>query len=92
MAGPAQTAAVDEAVLLICATVRTAGASGVVHGNMGIQHSAAVAAGFGEMFDSITSAAFDLTVAGLQAGISVVPGTSAAWTITQVQAQAENLV
>lgn len=88
---PAQTAVVDEAVLLIEATVRTAGTSGIVQGNSGIQHSAAVAAGFGEMFDAITSSAFDLTVSGLQAGISLNGSTSAAWTITSMHAQAENL-
>lgn len=88
---PAQTAVVDEGVLLIEAVVRTAGASGILQGNSGLQHSAAVAAGFGEMFDAITSAAFDMTVSGLQIGISLNGSTSAAWTITQMQAQAENL-
>lgn len=88
---PAQTAVVDEGALLIEAIVRTAGSSGIVQGNSALQHSAAVAAGFGEMFDAITSSAFDLTVSGLQAGISLNGSTSAAWTITAVQAQAENL-
>ncbi len=92
MAGPAQTAAVDEAVLLIEAVVRASGATGVLQGGMGIQHAAAVAAGFGEMFDAVTSGTFDMTVAGLQIGVSVVPGASAAWTITALQAQAENLL
>lgn len=92
MAGPVQTGVVDEANLQIDAIVRTAGATGIVQGNMAIQHAAAVAAGFGEMFDAITSTAFDLTVPGLTVGISVVPGASAAWTITEVIASAENLV
>lgn len=91
MTGPSQTAVVDEAVLLVEAVIRTYGTTGVLQGNMGIQHSAAVAAGFGEMFDAITSGTFDMTLAALQFGISVIPNTSAAWTITQVQAQAENL-
>lgn len=91
MAGPAQTGVVDEAVLEIEAVVWTAGASGVVHGEMGIEHSAAVAAGFAEMFDAVTSSAFDLTVAGLQVGVSMNGGASAAWTVNQTIAEAFNL-
>jgi hypothetical protein len=92
MAGPAQTAAVDEGMLVIRAAVWTAGASGVVRGEQSLEHSAAVAAGFGEMFDGVTSAAFDLTVPALQVGISLNGGTSAAWTLGLVSATAVNLV
>lgn len=92
MAGPAQTAVVDEAMLEIEAVVWTAGASGVVRGNMQLMHSAAVAAGFGEMSDVVTSGAFDLTAPGLKVGISMNGSTSAAWTVESVTAEAFNLV
>lgn len=92
MAGPAQTAAVDEACLEVWATVWTSGASGVVRGEQSLSHSAAIAAGFGEMFDSVSSGAFDLTVGNLQVGISMNGGAAAAWTVTSVQAEAINLI
>jgi len=91
LAGPAQTAVVDEAILEIEAVVWTAGASGVVRAQMGLQHSAAVAAGFGELFDGVTSGAFDLTGGTMRAGISMNGGASAAWTTNLVTAEALNL-
>jgi hypothetical protein len=91
LAGPAQTAAVDEAVFQVEAVVWTYSATGTVRAQAGIKHSAAVAAGFGEMFDGVTSGTFDLTVAGLQVGLSMNPGASAAWTYNLVTAEAFNL-
>jgi hypothetical protein len=91
MAGPAQTAVVDEALLQIEAVVRTHSATGVLQGQMSIEHSAAVAAGFGEMFDTITSGTFDTTLAAAQVGISLNGSTAAAWTINTVTAEAFNL-
>ncbi len=92
MAGPVQTAVVDEAQLTVDAVVWTAGASGIVRGEMSTRHAAAVAAGFGEMFDGVSSAAFDLTVGNLQAGVSMNGGTAAAWTVNLVEAEAINLL
>jgi hypothetical protein len=89
--GPVQTGVVDNAVFAVEAVVWTAGASGVVRAQMSLTHSATVAAGFGECFGGVTSSAFDLTVAGLQAGLSVTPGASAAWTVNLVTSEAFNL-
>lgn len=91
LTGPAQSAAVDNADIEIYAVVWTAGASGIVRAQSSIAHSAAVAAGFGEFFVGVTSAAFDLTVSGLQVGLSCTPGTSGAWTINALKAEAFNL-
>jgi hypothetical protein len=83
MTGPAQTAVVDEGILTILVTNRNVGAAGVLQGYAGWQHEAAVAAGFGEAVTG-TSAGFDNTALGGQfIGLSITPGTAAAWTIQQ---------
>jgi hypothetical protein len=93
MTSPAQTAVIDTAVWEIFASVRSIGAAGVVASSVGCMHALATT-GFSISTGGarVTSAGFDTGVAGLQAGISVNGGTSAAWTVHQVQAEACNLV
>lgn len=92
-AGLAQTGAADSARITISATVRTYSATGIVQGSMGGDHRLA-ATGFslGGFAAEATSAAFDLTVANLKAGISMNPGASAVWTVTNCSVEGVNLV
>jgi len=81
--GDAQTAAADTGTIRIVLVVRgPIGASCVVHGNYIMQHELATT-GFDNAEDNIlqvTSAAFDVTVAGLIMGVSINPGASGVWT------------
>lgn len=91
LTGPAQTAAIDSGILTVLVTVRNVGASGVLQGHMSWGHNGA-AAGFANNdagAADATSSAFDNSaLSGLFAGLSINGGGSAAWTITQVRAQA----
>lgn len=91
LTGPAQTAALDTGTFVVVGIVRAHSATGVVKASVDLDHSAASAAGFGNCDAQVTSGAFDTTVAGLQAGISVNGGASAAWTVQGVTAEATNL-
>ncbi len=91
LTGPAQTGAVDNGFFELEAYFSIYSASAIVRSKVGIMHSAASAAGFGECVANATSAAFDATVAGLQVGLSVNGGASAAWTIQGVTAEVMNL-
>jgi hypothetical protein len=92
MTCPAQSGASDTAVWELFAAVRAIGASGVVSAAVGCMH-ALDSTGFsvGNGAASVTSGAFDTTVVGLQAGVSVNGGSSASWTVQQVNAEAFNL-
>jgi hypothetical protein len=89
--GPAQTAAADTAVIQIMLVVRTVAASGVIQGTLSLDHNLA-ATGFANDASSVvegTSAGFDNSaLGGSYIGLSINGGASAAWTITQVRAEA----
>lgn len=91
--GPAQTAAADIGLLTLVVTVRTVSATGVIQGTTAWSHNASVA-GFvndeGGVIEA-TSAGFDNSALGASTnyiGISINGGASAAWTLTQVHAEA----
>jgi hypothetical protein len=90
LTGPAQTAAADVAVILIYATLRNTGASGVLQGTTSMGHNLA-ATGFANNASAIvegTSAGFDTTAAGGKYfSLSINGGTSAAWTVTRVRSR-----
>lgn len=92
--GVSQTAATDTGKVEIVAIIRSFSASGTVHGSLemhhfntttGLQNKAQV-----QLIQNV-SAAFDLTVANLRAGISMDPGTSGVWTFQNVSVVVSNL-
>lgn len=93
LTGPAQTAAADVAVFALYLLTRSVGAAGVIQGTISCNHNGA-AAGFTNNDGGVvegTSAGFDnqgSAIAGLFMGLSVNGGASAAWTVTQVRAEA----
>jgi hypothetical protein len=91
LTGPLQTAAIDAGVLVIYVVVRNVGAAGVLQGDMNFDHNLA-ATGFAVNATaavSATSAGFDNSnLGGLFVGLSINGGASAAWTVTQVRADA----
>lgn len=92
----AQTAAIDEGFIEVFATFRTVGSgtSAVVQGVGTLAHRLA-ATGLSTSGASVvttTGAGFDSTLGSAIIGASVNGGTSAAWTITLVQAELFNLV
>ncbi len=97
LTGPAQTAIADIGTLNIMAIIRSIGASGVMQGTAWWDHRGTVASstvGVGFANDGTghvegTSAGFDTGVSGQFIGLSINGGASAAWTLTQVQAEAE---
>ncbi len=98
LTGPAQTAVADIGTLNIMVTVRSIGASGVLQGTAWWDHRGTAAntttSGTGFANDSTghvegTSAGFDMTaLAGQYISLTINGGASAAWTITQVWADA----
>ena len=89
----AQTAAVDTGSFEVWVTFRTIGASAVMQCVGQRLHGASVT-GFGNLVSetqSVTSGTFDSSVANSIIGVSVNGGATAAWTITLVQAELENL-
>jgi hypothetical protein len=97
LTGPAQTAIADIGTLNIMLTVRSIGAAGVIQGTAWWDHRGTAATstiGTGFANDGTghvegTSAGFDNSnLGGNYIGLSINGGTAAAWTVTQVQAQA----
>jgi hypothetical protein len=91
----AGTAVADEGLFEILATFRTVGSgtSAVLQSACSLTHRLS-ATGLVNVTSPIvlaTSAGFDSTVANSILGVSVNGGTSAAWTITQVQSELFNL-
>jgi hypothetical protein len=95
--GPAQTAIADIGVLVIALTVRSVGVAGVIQGTAAWLHRGTVASstggtGFANDDGGVvegTSAGFDTTALGGQyIGLSINGGAAAAWTLTQVLAEA----
>ncbi len=91
----AQTAAVDTGTFEVWATFRTVGSgTTAVLQCVGQRRHGLSVTGFGTLVSSaiaVTSAGFDSTVGSSIIGTSVNGGTSAAWTITLVQAELSNL-
>jgi hypothetical protein len=85
----AGTAAADEAVVEIIATVRSIGATGVVIGEFMLAHDLASTghATTPNVVVSGISAGFDMTVPKLKAGVCITSGASDAITIKLVQAE-----
>lgn len=99
LTGPAQTAVADIGTLNIIVTVRSVGASGVIQGTAWWDHrgtaaSSTIGTGFandGSGHVEATSAGFDTSALGTGTnyiGLSMNGGASAAWTVTQVIAEA----
>lgn len=92
LTGPLQTAAVDDGVLTIYIVVRSIGVAGVIQGDMNMDHNLA-ATGFASNATAAvhaTSAGFDMTaLAGLYIGLSINGGAAAAWTLSQIRAEAK---
>jgi hypothetical protein len=98
LTGPAQTAIADIGTLNIMVIVRSLGAAGVIQGTAWWDHrgtavSSTIGVGFandGTGHVEGTSAGFDNSaLSGQFIGLSLNGGASAAWTVTQVQAQAQ---
>lgn len=101
LTGPAQTAVADVGTLTIMAVVRNIGASGVIQATAWWEHRGTAAntttSGTGFANDSTghveaTSAGFDNTaasIAGKYISLSINGGTSAAFTVTQVQSEVD---
>lgn len=99
LTGPAQTAIADIGTLNVVLTVRTGGAATVIQGTAWWDHrgtaaTSTVGTGFANDASGhveATSASFDSSALGTgpnYIGLSINPGASAAWTITQVWAEA----
>jgi hypothetical protein len=93
--GLAQTAAIDDAHIIINAIVRATGASTVVQGGYRLSKRNGVS-GFtndepGDVKNAV-STGFDSTPANTVVGISVNNGTAGNWTFHIVAAQATNLL
>jgi hypothetical protein len=99
LTGPAQTAIADIGTLYVMVTVRTVGGSGVIQGTAWWEHRGTAAntttSGTGFANDTTghvegTSAGFDNSnLGGNYVGLSINGGASAAWTVTQVQVEAD---
>lgn len=91
----AQTAATDTGTFEVWATFRTIGAgTSAVMQCIGQRRHGASVTGFGNLVSQtipVTSGGFDSTVGSSIIGTSANGGASAAWTLTLVQAELENL-
>lgn len=93
MAFPAQSLAADDGRITLEATFRSVGGSAVLQAVAALTHGASVSGlstGVSPV-RRVTSATFDSTPATAVLGISLNAGSLAAWTVTLVQAQLENL-
>jgi len=90
---PAGTAVIDDGIFTIKATVKTAGASGILVGSFWMIHNLQTTghAVIPCVVVPNTSGAFDMTVANLIVGVCVTSGTADAITITQVHSNGWNL-
>lgn len=86
---PAGTAAADEAIVEIIATVRSIGAAGVMVGQFTMLHNGNTAghATIPCVVVNTVSSGFDMTVANLQVGVCLTSGASDAITIQLVQTE-----
>lgn len=92
---PAQTALADDGRIVLEATLRSAGpgTAAVLQVVASLAHTAASGglSGSPAVIRRATSAGFNSTLANAQIGVSVNAGAGAAWTVSLVQAQIENL-
>jgi hypothetical protein len=91
LTGPAQTAAVDIGLLTIMVTVQSVSASGVIQGTANWSNNGDKTGFCNNHSGSVegTSAGFDNSaLGGSYIGLSIDGGASAAWTLTQVRAEA----
>jgi hypothetical protein len=89
--GPAQTAAADVGLLTLMVTVRSVSATGVLQGTTAWAHNGAAVGFCNNDAGAVeaTSAAFDNSaLGGSYVGLSIDGGASAAWTLTQIVAEA----
>lgn len=94
LTGGAQTAAADTGTMHIRAVINPYSSSGVVIASGEMQHNGTTTGfmnGAQGQFLTATSAAFDMTVAGLRVGVSVNPGASGVWTHQLVSVVASGL-
>lgn len=88
--GGAQTAVVDNGILVIQAILRNVGAAAILAAVAAWAKTQAGTAGFGGSIDGV-SAGFDSTgKAGQYMGLSINGGAAAAWTLTSVEAELIN--
>lgn len=89
----AQTAVIDEGVVEIELVFRVAGASAVAQAVSSLGHRLATTGLTTANHSAIigTSAAFDVTGAGLKIGVAVDVGASSNWTLSLVSAELVNL-
>lgn len=88
------TATIDTATINVVTTVRTVGATGVVQGTMTMVHNAGTILGWINIPSQVitaTSAAVNLTTAGLIFSISATTGTGIVATVNQVVAEVVNV-
>lgn len=90
---PPGTAVVDEGLIIICATIRTIGTTGVAVATFNLTHNLASTGHAVIPCINIVkiSSVFDTTVANLIAGLNITTGTSDAITIQLVQSESWNL-
>lgn len=91
LTGPAQTAAADVGVYDVLLVVRNVGASGVLQGTLLLSHNGAAVGLASNDASAVegTSAGFDnAALMGQYISLSINAGASAAWTISQVRAEA----
>jgi 3D (Asp-Asp-Asp) domain-containing protein len=88
----AQTAAADSAIWELETVVRVASASGVLSGAVKApSRTTGFSNGLAVTTLQATSGTFDLTVANSKIGVSINPGASGVWTITEASFTAHNL-
>jgi hypothetical protein len=83
----AQTAAADNGLLIVIASVRNVGASGVIAGAASWAKTQAGTAGLGGSIDGVSSTFDNSALAGQYVGLSINGGASAAWTLTAVSSE-----
>lgn len=91
--GSAQTSVVDAGWFDLTLTVRTFSATGIVQAALNFGHNlqtTGLANRQQQVYQAVSST-FDLTPAGLIAGLSVNPGASGVWTFQLVEGEAVNL-
>jgi hypothetical protein len=83
----AQTGVADNGLLIVVASVRNIGASGVIAGAASWAKTQAGTAGFGGSIDGVSGTFDNTALAGQYVGLSLNGGASAAWTLTAVSSE-----
>ena len=82
-----QSAVADQGIAQLMVTVRSVGASGVLRADVAWSGHHASATGFGNGAGAAGAGFDNSAMGGLYIGVSLNTGASAAWTITQIQAE-----